>query len=115
LVSFALAGLNSTHNAKYDTALQLYRLEHETDSKKFTLGQLEKKFFTVVEQTARDNALTRIALSSAAQSHHLLNDKSRTNPSGQQSQQRSHIRVEGYLFKNKIRITTSGPTWNVLL
>jgi hypothetical protein len=35
------------------------------------LAQLEKKFFSMDEQTAHDNALTRIALCHAAQSHHL--------------------------------------------
>jgi hypothetical protein len=62
LVSYALSGLNSTHNTKYNTTLQLCRLERETGSKTFTLEQLEKKFFTMDEQAALDNALTRIAL-----------------------------------------------------
>jgi hypothetical protein len=31
---FALAGFTSTHNTRYETALQLYRLERERDSKK---------------------------------------------------------------------------------
>ncbi len=71
LVSFALAGFTSTYNTQYKTALQLYHLEREQDSKKFTLAQLEKKFFSMDKQTARDNALTRIALGHAAQSHRL--------------------------------------------
>jgi len=65
LVSFALAGMNNTSNSKYDIALQLYRLEREQDPTKFSLEHLEKKFFTMDEQTARDNALTRIALGHA--------------------------------------------------
>jgi hypothetical protein len=76
LVSFALAGMNNTSNLRYDIALQLYRLEREQDPTKFSLEHLEKKFFTMDEQTARDNALTRIALGHAANSKRLQHDKS---------------------------------------
>jgi hypothetical protein len=105
LVSCALAGLNSTHNAKYDTALQLYRLEQETGSKTFTLEQLEKKFFTMDEQAARDNALTKIELSNAAQSHRLHNDKTRTHPKNQRkSYHRAEVNYLKRTTKNVIKL-----------
>jgi len=77
LVSFALAGMNNTSNSRYDIALQLYRLESEQNPTKFTLEHLEKKFFTMDEHTARDNALTRIALGHAANSERLQHEKSK--------------------------------------
>jgi hypothetical protein len=77
-VSFALAGMNNISNPRYDIALQLYRLEREQDPTKFSLEHLEKKFFTMDEQTARDNALTRIALGHAANTKRLQHDKSKT-------------------------------------
>jgi len=77
LVSFALAGMNNTSDSKYDIALQLYHLEREQVPTKFSLEHLEKKFFTMDEQTAQDNALTRIALGQAANSKRLQHDKSK--------------------------------------
>jgi hypothetical protein len=77
LVSFALAGMNNTSNSRYDIALQLYRLKREQNLTKFTLEHLEKKFFMMDEQTARDNALTRIALGHAANSKRLQHKKSK--------------------------------------
>jgi hypothetical protein len=53
--------------------LQLYRLEREQDPSKFTLAQLEKKFFSMDEQTARDSILTKIAHGHAAYGHRLTN------------------------------------------
>jgi hypothetical protein len=69
--------MNNTSNSRYDIALQLYRLEREQNPMKFTLEHLEKKFFTMDEQTARDNALTRIALGHAANSKRLQHEKSK--------------------------------------
>jgi len=77
LVSFALTGLNHSKNPKYDTALQLYRLEREHGKIFFTLKDIEKRFFSMDEQIAREKVLTRIALGNAA--HSLKR--------GQQSQQ----------------------------
>jgi hypothetical protein len=77
LVSFALAGMINTSNSRYDIALQLYLLEREQDPMKFTLLHLEKKFFTMDEQTARDRALTRIALGHVANLKRLQHEKSK--------------------------------------
>jgi len=71
LVSYALAGFTSTQNHRYETALQLYHLEREQDPSKFTLAQLEKKFFSMDEQTARDLALTHVAFGHAAHGKRL--------------------------------------------
>jgi hypothetical protein len=87
LVSFALAGFTSTQNTRYETALQLYRLEREQNSSKFTLAQLEKKFFSMDEQTARDSALTRIALGHAAHGKHLNYSNSKR---GKHNHQKRH-------------------------
>jgi hypothetical protein len=72
LVSFVLTGLNSSKNPKYDTALQLYRLEREHGKMLFTLEDIEKRFFSMDEQTAREKILTRIALGNAANSSNSL-------------------------------------------
>jgi hypothetical protein len=85
LVSFALAGMNNTSNSRYDIALQLYRLEREQNPTKFTLEHLEKKFFMMDEQTARDNALTRIALGHAANSKRLQHEKSKEKNSNRRN------------------------------
>ncbi len=94
LVSSALAGLTSTNNSRYETALQLYRLEREQDSKTYTLAQLEKKFFGMDKQTARDSALTRIALGHAAQSHrlHHTNSKRGRSTSQYSTQKLPHVK-----------------------
>jgi hypothetical protein len=68
LISFALNGLNHSKNPKYDTALQLYRLEREHGKIFFTLEDIEKRFFSMDEQISREKALTRIALGNAANS-----------------------------------------------
>jgi hypothetical protein len=100
LVSFALAGITSTNNTRYDTALQLYRLEREQDPTKFTLDQLEKKFFSMDEQSARDQALTRIALGHAAQSHRVHHNNSKrgrySQNSRNQKQKFTHKRQHRY-------------------
>jgi hypothetical protein len=69
LVSFVLSGLSSAKNMKYETAIQLYNLEKE-NGKTFTLEAIEKKFFAINEKIARDQALTRLALGSAARSRY---------------------------------------------
>jgi hypothetical protein len=69
--------MNNTSNSRFDTALQLYRLEREQHPTKFSLEHLKKKFFTMDEQTTRDNALTRIALGRAPNSKRLQHDKSK--------------------------------------
>jgi hypothetical protein len=71
LVSYTLAGFTSTQNHPYETALHLYRLEREQDPSKFTLAQLEKKCFSMDEQTARDSALSRVAFGHAAHGKRL--------------------------------------------
>ncbi len=89
LVSFALAGLTSTNNSKFETALQLYRLEQDQDSKKYTLEPLEKNFFGMDEQSARDSALTRIALGNVAQTHRIHNSHSKRGRSIQSTKPKS--------------------------
>jgi hypothetical protein len=92
LVSFALSGLTSTNNIRYEMALQLYRLEREQDPGKYTLEQLEKKFFGMDEQSARDLALTRIALGHAAQSHRLHNSHSKRGRLNQYSKSKPNAK-----------------------
>jgi hypothetical protein len=92
LVSYALAGFTSTHNHRYETALQLYRLEREQDPSKFTLAQLEKKFFSMDEQTARDSMLTKIAHGHAASGHRLINHQPKR---GKFNSHKRHIQHKG--------------------
>jgi predicted DsbA family dithiol-disulfide isomerase len=66
LVSFALNGLSFSKNPKYDTALQLYHLEREHGKIFFTLEDIDKRFFSMDKQIAREKVLTRIALGNAA-------------------------------------------------
>ncbi len=73
-------------------ALQLYRLEREQDPGKYTLEQLEKKFFGMDEQSARDLALTRIALGHAAQSHRLHNSHSKRGRLNQYSKSKPNAK-----------------------
>jgi hypothetical protein len=68
LVNFALAGLGSSKNTRYDTAVQLYNLEHE-NGKVFTLEDLERKFFSIDEKAGREQSLTRLAQGNVAHSH----------------------------------------------
>jgi transposase InsO family protein len=68
LVSFVLTGLSFSKNPKYDTALQLYRLERDHGKMSFTLEDVEKRFLSMDEQSARDKAFTKIALGQAAHS-----------------------------------------------
>jgi hypothetical protein len=87
LVSFVLTGLNYSKNLKYDTALQLYRLEHEHGKMSFTLEDIEKRFFSMDEQIARDKSLTRIAMGNVANSlqrgqQHLHRNHSHRNNKG---------------------------------
>jgi uncharacterized protein YdcH (DUF465 family) len=72
LISFVLTSLNFSKNPKYDTALQLYRLEREHGKMSFTLEDIEKRFFSMDEQTAREKILTRIALGNATNSSNSL-------------------------------------------
>lgn len=51
--------------------------EKEQDATKVYFRVTETDFFIIDEQTAHDNALTKIALSHAVQSHHLQHDKSK--------------------------------------
>ncbi len=67
LVDFALSGLFLTKNLKYETAIQLYNLERE-NGKQFTLQEIEQKFFSINEKSARNQAFTRLSLGSAARS-----------------------------------------------
>jgi len=53
LVDFVLAGLRSSKQTVYQTALQLYRLERLHD-KKFTLREIEQNFFQLDEGIGRD-------------------------------------------------------------
>jgi 6-phosphogluconolactonase/glucosamine-6-phosphate isomerase/deaminase len=67
-VSFILTGLNYSKNPKYDTALQLYHLEREHSKISFSLKDIEKRFFSMDKQAAREKVLTRIALGNAVNS-----------------------------------------------
>jgi hypothetical protein len=60
LVNFALAGLATSKNPKYDTAVQLYNLKRD-GGKLYTLEDIEKKFFSINEKISRDVASARIA------------------------------------------------------
>jgi predicted HD phosphohydrolase len=68
LVSFVLSGLSFSKYPKYDTALQLYRLEREHGKMSFMLEAIEKRFFSMDEQIACDRTLTCIALGNIANS-----------------------------------------------
>lgn len=68
LVSFVLTGLNHSKNPKYDTALQLYRLEREHGKMTFTLEDIEKRFFSMDEQHAHDQVSSHLACSNMANS-----------------------------------------------
>jgi hypothetical protein len=46
LVNFALAGLTTSENQKYDTAVQLYNLERDS-GKVYSLEDVKKKFFAI--------------------------------------------------------------------
>jgi hypothetical protein len=64
-----LSGLSNTKKLKYETAIQLYNLEQD-NGKHFTLEDIGKKFFTINEKIARGQALTHLALGSAARSQY---------------------------------------------
>jgi hypothetical protein len=71
----------------YDTALQLYRLEREHGKISFTLDYVEKRFYSMDEQIARDKLLTRIAMGNVANSllrgqQHLHRNHSHQNNKG---------------------------------
>jgi len=53
LVDFVLAGLRSSKQTVYQTALQLYRLER-LHQKQFTLREIEQNFFQLDESIGRD-------------------------------------------------------------
>jgi hypothetical protein len=74
LVDFALSGLSATKNTKYETAVQLYNLEQD-NGRTFTLQDIEQKFFSIDEKSARDQALTHLSLGNAATSHRDYNHK----------------------------------------
>jgi len=65
LVNFALAGLITSRNPKYDTAVQLFNLEHDS-GKVYILEDIEKKFFAIDEKTGRETASARIAQGNVA-------------------------------------------------
>jgi len=67
LVNFALAGLATSKNPKYDTAVQLYNLKRD-GGKLYTLEDIEKKFFSINEKISRDVASARIAYGNMATS-----------------------------------------------
>jgi len=67
LVNFALAGLATSHNPRYDTAVQLYNLERD-GGKTYTLEEIEKKFFAIDEKMSREHASARIAQGNMATS-----------------------------------------------
>jgi len=46
LVNFVLAGISTSSNSTYETAVQLYNLERES-GKVFSLKDLERKFFSI--------------------------------------------------------------------
>jgi hypothetical protein len=77
LVAFILSGLSNTKNMKYETAIQLYNLEMD-NRKTFTLEEIKTKFFSIDKKIARDQALTRLAIGSAARGH--LQSKCGTEP-----------------------------------
>jgi hypothetical protein len=68
LVDFALSGLSTTKNMKYETAIQLYNLERE-GGKIFTLQDIEQKFFAIDKKSARDQTLTRLSYINTARGH----------------------------------------------
>jgi hypothetical protein len=67
LVNFALAGLGTSKNSKYDTAVQLYNLERDS-GKLYSLEDIEKKFFAIDEKISREAAKTHIAQGNVAMS-----------------------------------------------
>jgi len=68
LVNFSLAGLTTTKNPKYDTAVQLFNLECDS-GKVYSLEDIEKKFFAIDEKAGRETASARIAQGNVAMSH----------------------------------------------
>jgi hypothetical protein len=79
LVNFALAGLGTSKNPKYDTAVQLYNLERDS-GKVYMLEDLEKKFFAIDEKASRELAKTRIAQGNMA--HGQRGDRTHRNRGG---------------------------------
>jgi hypothetical protein len=83
LVNFALAGLITSKNPKYDTAVQLFNLERD-NGKVYSLEDIEKKFFAIDEKTGRETASARIALGNVAmgqrgdRTHHNTRNPHRT-------------------------------------
>jgi hypothetical protein len=67
-VNFALAGLGTSKNAKYDTAVQLYNLERDS-GKAYSLEDIEKKFFVLDKKFSREAAKTRVAQGNVAMGH----------------------------------------------
>jgi len=93
LVNFALAGLGTSKNPKYDTAVQLYNLEQDS-GKNYTLEDLEKKFFAIDEKTSREGAKTRISQGNLAQGQR--GDRTHGNRNGRnhrQSRRNGHNRT----------------------
>jgi hypothetical protein len=79
LVNFALAGLGTSKNPKYDTAVQLYNLERD-GGKIYILEDLEKKFFAINEKSSREAAKTCIAQGNMA--HGQRGDRTHRNRGG---------------------------------
>jgi hypothetical protein len=72
LVNFALAGLATTKNPKYDTAVQLFNLERDS-GKIYSLEDIEKKFFAIDEKTGRETVSARIAQGHVAMGQRGIN------------------------------------------
>jgi hypothetical protein len=102
LVSFVLTGLGCSKNPKYDTALQLYQLEREHGKMSFTLEDIEKRFFSLDEQAARERALTRIVLGNAVTTNS-------NRGSRQQTYKRNHNKNELGRKSNASAHATSKP------
>jgi hypothetical protein len=85
LVNFSLAGLGTSKNAKYDTAIQLYNLERDS-RKTYTLEDIEKKFFAIDEKVSREAAKAQIAQGNMAhgqrrdRTHRNRNDRGNRQP-----------------------------------
>jgi hypothetical protein len=78
LVNFALNGLSSTSNSKYELALQLYNLQHDSGST-YMLAEIETKFFTIDEKASRDKSLTKIATGKMASGKPLTSSRTVKN------------------------------------
>jgi hypothetical protein len=76
LVDFVLAGIRSSKQDVYRTALQLYRLER-LQGKTFTLREIEQNFFQIDEGIGRDKRQLRTEHAMAAGSNSYRDNKQR--------------------------------------